>query len=715
VAASKRRAPAPEDLYRILVPTDPRVSPEGRLVTFTVQRVRPTFDGYASSIWIAPFDGKEPARQLTLGARRDSQARWSPDGTQLAFLSDRRPLIEEEPGAPPDREDGMQVHLLPMSRPGEAHRLTNLPRGVEAFEWSPDGTSLAVLSSSVGADRASDARARRRTPDAKPGTPPPSDYRFADRLHFQENGRGWTEHKHRQVWLVDVATGAARRLTTLKAGVTQVAWSPDGARLAIGTGRASADDLFFRPRVLVLDVASGALTSVAEHPDGAFAAPAWLPDGRSIAVLGGLLPHSPYRSEIRIFPADGSDPRGGRDLSGRHDIMPGSSVSSDITIGESPRLRPTPDGSAILFLAPDRGSNELWRISTDDGALERLTEDRHYLSSFDTAPAGKRDVQIAAVRSAGAELPEIVALDPTAQRGPGRAPRASLTTRAISALNASITAEVELRTPIERWVEVDGRKVQGWLISSGDGPRPTVLEIHGGPHTLYGWSPSWEFQVLAGAGISVAYANPRGSEGYGRDFNAGNVDDWGDGPTADVLAMVDAFVADGRADPDRLGVTGGSYGGYLTSWIVGHDQRFKAAMTARSVNDLGSLFLTGDLGGTEWPSQEFGAWTWDDPDKFWLASPLTYAEAVHTPLLIQHSEQDFRTTIHQGEALFNRLRRLRRPVRLMRVPEENHELTRSGTPFRRVENLIQVRNWFSHFLVAGRRGLPPIPRTKHGS
>ena len=713
--ASERRAPKPEDIYRILVPTDPRLSPDGASVTFTVQRVRPTFDGYASAIWIAPFDGAEAAHQLTIGARRDGHGRWSPDGKWLAFLSDRRPLVEEEPGAPSDREDGTQVHLLPMSGPGEAHRLTNLPRSIEAFEWSPDGTSLAVLSSSMGADRAADARARNKAPDAKPGTPPASDYRFADRLHFQQNGRGWSEHRRPQVWLVDVATGSARRLTNLRAGVAQVAWSPDGKRLLVGTGRASADDLFFRPRVLVLDVATGKQTPVAEHPQGAFAAASWMPDGESIAVLGGLLPHQPYRSDIWLFPADGSDARGGINLSGRHDIMPGSSVSSDITIGEAPRLQPAPNGEAILFLAPDRGSNELWRISTTDGELERLTEDRHYLSAFDTTTIGSDDVRIAGIRSSGAQLPEVVALEPAAKKGPGKGSRAGLSSRAISSLNAGISAEVELRTPIDRWVEVDGRQVQGWLIPSGDGPRPTVLEIHGGPHTLYGWSISWEFQVLAGAGISVAYANPRGSEGYGLSFNEGNIDDWGDGPMADVLAIVEAFVADGRSDPDRLGVTGGSYGGYLTSWIVGHDQRFKAAMTARSVNDLGVLFLTGDLGGTEWPSQEFGAWTWDDPEKFWLASPLTYAEAVHTPLLIQHSEQDFRTTIQQGEMFFNRLRRLRRPVRLMRVPEENHELTRSGTPFRRVENLVQVRNWFTHFLVAGKRRLPPIPKTRHGS
>jgi dipeptidyl aminopeptidase/acylaminoacyl peptidase len=707
MAAPDRRPPTPEDLYRIVVPTDPRLSPDGSRVTFTVQRVRPTFDGYSSAIWLAELEaGGEAPRAITLGARRDSHARWSPDGRQLAFLSDRRPIVEEEPGAPAEREDGTQVYLLPMAGPGEARRVTDLPRGAEAFAWSPDGRSLAVLSTSRAADRAADARARGKAPDAKPGSPPPSDYRFADRLHFLENGRGFAEHRRRQVWLVNVDSGAARRLTNLPSSVTEVAWSPDGSRLAIATGRASAADLYFRPRVVVLDVSSGRLTSVAEHPRGVYHSPAWLADGRSIAVIGGLLPHQPYRSEVWLFPADGSDPRGGRDLSSRHDIMPASSVSSDVTIGEAPRLVPAPDGGSILFLAPHRGSNELWRISTGTGDLQRLTEDRHYLSGFD-AVAGR----IVAVRSTPVELPDLVALDPRAKRN---SKTHALAPRRLTELNRAVTDEVQLRMPGERWATIDGSDVQGWLVPAGDGPRPTILQIHGGPHTLYGWSPSWEFQVLAGAGMSVAYANPRGSEGYGRAFNEGNMDDWGDGPMRDVLGVLDAFVADGRSDPKRLGVTGGSYGGYLTSWIVGHDQRFRAALTARSVNDLAVLFLTGDLGGTEWPSHEFGAWTWEDPEKFRLASPLTHAEAVRTPLLIQHSERDDRTPIGQGELFFNRLRRLRRPVRLMRVPEENHELTRSGTPFRRVENLVQVTAWFRHFLLDGRRGLPRIPRTRHG-
>jgi dipeptidyl aminopeptidase/acylaminoacyl peptidase len=180
----------------------------------------------------------------------------------------------------------------------------------------------------------------------------------------------------------------------------------------------------------------------------------------------------------------------------------------------------------------------------------------------------------------------------------------------------------------------------------------------------------------------------------------------------DVIAGVDTLVADGLADPDRLGVTGGSYGGYLTNWIIGHDQRFRAAITCRSVSDMAMLFMTGDISGGDWAATEFGALPWEDPEYFHEISPIAYADAIRTPLLIQHSERDIRTTVGQAEALFTVLRSKKRPVRMMRVPDETHELTRSGTPYRRVENLVQVRDWFRHFLIDGKRGLPPLPRAR---
>jgi dipeptidyl aminopeptidase/acylaminoacyl peptidase len=233
------------------------------------------------------------------------------------------------------------------------------------------------------------------------------------------------------------------------------------------------------------------------------------------------------------------------------------------------------------------------------------------------------------------------------------------------------------------------------------------VEIHGGPATFYGWSPFWEWQCLVAAGMSVYACNPRGSEGYGQDFTVANHRDWGDGPMADVLAGVDALIADGLADPDRLGVTGGSYGGYLTAWIVGHTDRFRAAVACRGVYDLVSQLQSGDIGGPLFGHNEFGVHPWEDPELFRVHSPITYADRIRTPLLIQHAEWDLRCPITQAEELFAVLRSLRRPVRLMRVPDETHELTRSGRPWRRVENIERIRDWFVHYLVEDRRGLPP--------
>jgi acylaminoacyl-peptidase len=301
----------------------------------------------------------------------------------------------------------------------------------------------------------------------------------------------------------------------------------------------------------------------------------------------------------------------------------------------------------------------------------------------------------------------VVTFDVPAAAPPAR----GLALRRISALMTEAWRDVARVAPVERWHEVDGRRIQGWLYQApkrAGKPAPLVIEIHGGPATLYGWSLMWEWQCIVAQGMSVYACNPRGSEGYGQDFLRANFRDWGDGPMADIMAGVDALIADGLADGDRLGVTGGSYGGYLTSWMVGHSDRFKAAVSCRSVNDMTAEMLSGDIAGPLFGKYEYGANPWEDPELYRLHSPISYAANIHTPLLIQHSEKDVRTPITQGEELFTILRSLRRPVRMLRVPDENHELTRSGAPFRRVENIERIADWFRHFLVEGKRRLPPI-------
>ena len=699
----------PDDLYGLRIATEPRLSPDGAMVAFSLQTVAPGKDGYRSAIWAVDAVGGEP-RRLTLGARHDGHPRFSPDGRTLAFLSDRRLHVEEEPtaGEAKEREDGQQVHLLPLGG-GEATRLTDLPRGVRDFEWSPDGRRLLVLTSSRGATREEDAKRRGKVAKPKPGDPPTSDYHFVDRLGYLFNGAGFIYHQTAQLWIVDAATGEPRRLTDEPAGIGGAAWSPDGSRIAYSTNLRRDHDLEPRSHLVVIDVESGARTRLTGG-SALLAAPTWLPNGRTVAAIGGYLPDNFYRSDLWLVAADGSDAYGdgGRNLSGRHDLMLAATMNSDIVPGEDSRLVASADGRWITFQAPKDGSMELFRIATRDGAVEQLTSGHHYISSFDEVVLG-RGRRTVWLRSSATQLSDVWLRD-----GGSGAPRR------LTNLNREVLSEVELREPVEHSVTVDGRTIQGWFLPAVQegrrkaAARPLVVEIHGGPHTLYGWSPLLEFQLLAATGMGVFYSNPRGSEGYGREFNEANIRDWGPGPMRDVIAGVESLVADGLADPAHLGVTGGSYGGYLTNWIVAHDDRFAAAMTCRSVSDVAMLMLTGDISSGWWSTYEFGATPWDDPAYFREISPITYADRIRTPLLIQHSEKDIRTTIGQAEALFTVVRSKKRPVRLLRVPEETHELTRSGTPFRRAENLAVVRDWFSHYLVAGKRGLPPLPKARAG-
>jgi dipeptidyl aminopeptidase/acylaminoacyl peptidase len=702
----------PDDLYRFRIPTDPRLSPDGSRVVFTVQAVAPGRDGYRHALWSVPTDGHGAARQLTMGAKHDRHARFAPDGTSIAFLSDRRLIVEEEPAAgdAKQREDGQQVHLLPLDG-GEARRITDLPRGVGAFWWSPDGTRLLVTSSSHGATRDEDRKRRGKSGTPKPGDPPESDYRFTDRLGYLANGVGFVDHAIDQLWLVEVASGEARRLTQEPAGIEEAAWSPDGRRIVFRTNLRRDFDLEPRSHLVVLEVDGGARTRLTGDAS-IFFAPVWLPDGSAVAALGGYLPDNFYRSDVWLIAADGSDAaatHGGRNLTGAHDLMPASSMNSDIVPGEAARLVVSGDGRWIGFQAPIDGSVELWRVATADGKVERQTTGQHSISAFDQVDLGGGRTRTAWLRSSPTELSDLWVRD-----GASGAPRR------LTELNADALADIELREPVERWVTVDGRRIQGWFLPGladgrpARGAGPLVTEIHGGPHTLYGWAPILEFQLLAATGMGVFFCNPRGSEGYGRDFNEANIRDWGPGPMRDVLAGIDALVADGLADPERLGVTGGSYGGYLTNWILGHDDRFAAAMTCRSVSDMWVLMLTGDIASGFWSRYEFRTAPWDDREFYREMSPITYADRIRTPLLIQHSENDIRTTVGQAEQLFTVLRSKKRPVRLLRVPEETHELTRSGTPFRRAENLAVVRDWFRHYLVDGKRGLPPLPKIRGG-
>ena len=307
------RPPRPEDLYRLRVATEPCLSPDGRWAVVTLQAVAPTYDEYRQALWLIPTDPSRdgPPRQLTIGARNDRLARFSPDGRWLAFISDRRLQTEAEPARPKDaadREDKDQVHVLPIDAPGEARRVSDLPRGVEAFEWSPDGQRLVVVSTSHGPTFEEDARRRGKARKPRSHEEPDSDYRFIDRLGYMLNGPGFQYDRVRHLWLVDVASGAATRLTDGTVSDLEPAWSPDGTRIAFVSDRHRDHDLAERPAIQVVDVETRAVNAVTGGPRSVFGTPAWLSDGRTIAALGSKLEGGGgSRNDVWLFPADGSE------------------------------------------------------------------------------------------------------------------------------------------------------------------------------------------------------------------------------------------------------------------------------------------------------------------------------------------------------------------------------------------------------------------------
>jgi acylaminoacyl-peptidase len=701
------RAPRPDDLYSLRIPTDVAISPDGRRVVFTLKESNPARDGYRHSLWIVDAEGAAPPRRLTMGVTKDTHPRWSPDGATLAFLSDRGAVLEVagasdrviDPAEDPrDRErSAVQVWLLPMDG-GEARQLTRLPEEVSDLCWSPAGDRLCIVSPATAARP---ARRRRKVEQ-----PPDRDARLIDRLQYQLNGVGFTYDRPPNLWVLDVATGECRRITSGRHVDEQPAWSPDGRRIAFVSNRHANPDLRWRTDVYLVDAEGGPVTRMTGgRGDRVFGAPAWSPAGEVVAVLGHRLPAgNASRNDVWLFRPRADE--NGNNLTAASDREFGAVINSDLSGAAEPRITWSGDGEWLVVAAPIEGSYELWRIDRDDCTVTRITRDEHSLSRSVGVPVG-RTVRMAAIRSSADVPPDVAVVDVAGPRSRRSEPAEP---RVLTSLMGNAWADVRLVRPVVRWHEVDGRRIQGWFYEAprrGGRPAPLVLEIHGGPATMYGWSPFWEWQCLVAAGMSVYAANPRGSQGYGQDFCYANFRDWGNGPTMDLMAGIDALIADGLADPERLGVTGGSYGGYLTAWMIGHTDRFAAAVACRGVYDMTSEMLSGDIGGPTFGTLEYGANPWDDPELYRQHSPISYADRMRTPLLIQHAEKDLRCTITQAEELFTVLRSLHRPVRLLRTPDETHELTRSGTPYRRVENLERITDWFRHFLVDGARGLPP--------
>ncbi len=647
----------PEDIYELVNAGDPRISPDGSRIAFVVTAVDRESNEYRGAIWVAPLDGSAKPRQFTSGERRDSTPRWSPDGNWLAFASNRG-----------EDKTPMNLYVIP-AEGGESRKLTDQKESVEEIAWAPDSKRVAFLAR-LRDEAYAEEDDKKRAP------------RRFTRVFHKLDSVGFTGDRRKHLFVVELDGGDPRQLTSGDFEHAGATWSPDGKRIVIDGLRDERWDVELVNRLYSVDVDGSSEPKALTGDDGSYGDPSFSPDGSRIAYRwtpeDGTYPH---HSQLGVMNADGSDPK----------LL---TTSLDLQCGPYPDSRePVWDGDRLVFTVEDGGNLHVYTVAADASSEpERIVDGERVITAFDM-----RDGKLAYVASTHTTMRELY-VGTDGQR--------------VTNVGDAYTQSRELAKP-ERFtaVSADDYEVDAWIVRPAGfepGKRyPAVLTIHGGPFAQYGTGFFDEVQVYAAAGYVVLFSNPRGGSGYSEEHGRairGPMNDagpgWGTRDYEDVMAVVDTALANfDFIDPERLGVIGGSYGGFMTSWIIGHTNRFKAAISERAVNNLVSMFGSSDL---FWIFQrQFGGPMWENVDAYLERSPSTYAQQMDTPVLVLHSEQDLRCNIEQGEHLFTLLRLLGKDVEMVRFPAESHELSRGGSPIHRVVRFETILEYFGRYLAPG--------------
>ena len=630
----------PADIAHLHSISAPSLSPDGARAVFALIHPDLEEDAYLGSLWSVATDGSQEPRRLTRGTR-DRSARHSPDGDRIAFLR-------------PDENDRPQIHVLPADG-GEAWKVTDHPLGVGAFSWSPDSTRIAY-----------NARVPEegRYVDGAPDKEPP---RRLTTLKYRVDGLGYFNDRWQQIFVSAPIEpfgepGEPIRVTHAEADHGPPTWTPDGTRLVFDASLHPSRDHDLYRDVWVCAPEAGAEPRRVTRGDLDASTVSLSRDGSTVYFVAEELGEQ------------------GRDFVGRVSglwsvPLDGSQAPRRLTGTEDPRM--TGPGTlvtdqGVLVAGENRGAVELYRV-TPEG--ERVTELGGRVEVRDFDHAGGVTVAVAAGERDSGELYVV-------EEGKARA-----LTSFFEGVDPWPVTELTAHAP-------DGYPVHGWVsMPEGQGPHPVILMIHGGPFAQYGWQLFDETQVYTEAGYAVVYCNPRGSSGYGQEHGRAIIGSVGAATAVDLLAFLDAALQDERLDASRVGVHGGSHGGFMTTWLAAHHgERFRAAISERAVNAIESFHGSSDIGAF-FPEPLYG------PPSTWAKeSPLTYADRIDKPFLIIHSEQDWRCPLEQAQRLFVSLKGRGHETEMLVFPGEGHELSRAGLPGHRVARFEAILDWWRRYL-----------------
>ncbi len=621
--------------------SEPSFSPDGERITFSARRANLEEDSYDSDVYIS--DVKTGQTAAFTSGKKDFDPKWSPDGSSILFTSKRHFAKDER---------GNALYVIP-AMGGEATQVYKSKEGVDNPQWSADSKSVFFLANVAKKEK--------------------DDVKVIRRLTFWFNGLGFTYNRRKHLFSVDLGSKKVSQLTKGALDIVDFAVSHDGKRLAY---LANTNDL--KPYIVdayLMDLTSKRVRRLTSS-NMELSSLAWSPDDIRIALAGDDLP-SGFASHVRIWAID---PRSGKlSLIERVDRNKSNSLNSDARAKSHGPGNLVWQKEGVYFLQQDGGATHLYRVR-EGKEPELVIDGDRSVEGFDVR-AGK----VAFVSMDAAHLEELHL------KGAKES--------ALTSLNSKVYEEVRVLEPEHvSFRASDGETIEGWVLLPKSKSRlPGILYVHGGPKTAFGHAYMHEFQVFAGAGYAVIYLNPRGSDGYSEKF-ADIRGRYGTRDFDDLMEGLDHVLkAYPQIDGARIGIAGGSYGGFMTNWAIGHTDRFRAAVTDRSISSWISMWGTSDI-GPYFTDDQIGGDPWQAEEKLLNDSPLRYAPNVKTPLLLVHSMEDYRCWMVEGIQFFTALKRLGKEAELVLFPGENHDLSRVGKPKHRVARLDHYVRWFDTHL-----------------